>query len=93
MDETQSTYSGDAWMQARLGNAVDALVDRVLMKPQYISDPGQAYGVDQAGNIYQLGQTNGQLAATIQTRAPGMPSNSMLLLLVVVGAVLLLEAN
>jgi hypothetical protein len=91
MDETQSTSGWDAWLMARVGNAIDAKVDRVLNQPQYISDPSQAYGVDQNGRIYQLGQSNGQIAATIQTTAPA--KNSMLLLLLAVGAVLLLGAD
>jgi hypothetical protein len=91
MDETQSANGWDAWLAARVGNAIDAGVDRVLHKPQYMTDPAQAYGVDANGNIYQLGQTNGQLTSTIQTRTP--TSNSTLLLLALVGLVLVLEAN
>jgi hypothetical protein len=72
MDETQSNVSSgwDAWGQAVLGTAINAAVDRYVYGPQTLGDGGQAYGVDQNGRMYTLGQTNGQLSATIQTRAP-----------------------
>jgi hypothetical protein len=70
MDETQSN-GWDAWLQARLGTAIDVAIDRTAYGPQTLGDGGQAYGVDQNGRMYTLGQSNGQLAATIQTRAPG----------------------
>jgi hypothetical protein len=73
MDETQSN-GWDAWGQAVLGNAINVAVDRYAYGPQSLGDSGQAYGVDQNGRMYTLGQTNGQLAGTIQTRAPGVIS-------------------
>jgi hypothetical protein len=73
MDETQNNGFGgwDAWAQAVAGDAIGAVVDRYRYGPQVLGDGGQAYGVDQNGRMYTLGQTNGQLSATIQTRAPG----------------------
>ena len=83
MDETQ-----DAWLSARLGNAIDAWVDRTLARPQIGSDPSQAYGIDANGNIYQLGQTNMQIAAQVNsTKAAN--SNSMLMLVMVVGLIIM----
>jgi hypothetical protein len=34
------------------------------------SDPAQAYGVDQNGRVYTLGQTNSQVVAQVNTGAP-----------------------
>lgn len=94
MDETTDTGLGDAWLSARLGNAIDAGVDRVLNRPQFAGDPAQAYGVDQNGNLYTLGKTNSQIAAqvTTQTAAGGGFTISPLLVLVVL-AVLAIEAK
>lgn len=62
--QTMDTSGGidSAWLSARLGNAIDVSIDRVINKPQMVYDAGQAYGVDSNGNLYQLGQQNGQLA-------------------------------
>lgn len=88
MDDT--TQSGlDSWTMARLGNAIDVAVDRALNKPPTLVDSGQAYGVDQNGNIYQLGQTNGQLAATIQTNSAPKSNMGMLLIVGLVVLVML----
>lgn len=56
-----------SWFLARAGNAIDAIVDRQIRQPQYLNDAGQQYGVDSNGRIYQLGQTNGQIVAQVQT--------------------------
>lgn len=62
MDETSYNDTGmTAWESARLGNAIDSLVDRVVNRPQMVADASQAYGVDAQGRIYQLGQVNGQM--------------------------------
>jgi hypothetical protein len=83
MDETQ-TGGLDAWVMARVGNALDAGIDRVINRPQFVSDPSQAYGVDQNGNIYQLGKSNGQITASVQTNtAGGVAFNPMMMLLVI----------
>ena len=65
MGDTTQTPGWDAWGQAVLGNAVSAWVDRELRVPQRMYDPAQAYGMDGNGNIYALGQTNGQISATV----------------------------
>lgn len=72
MDETSNGggVQMDAWVAARLGNAIDAMTDRTRNQPQMWSDPAQAYGVDQNGRIYTLGQTNGQVSAQVNTGAP-----------------------
>lgn len=54
-----------SWFLARAGNAIDAIVDRQIREPQYLNDAGQQYGVDDRGNVYQLGQMNGQVVAQI----------------------------
>jgi hypothetical protein len=87
MDETQNGGGWDAWAQAITGNAINAAVDRVFHRPQYGSDVGVQYGMDGNGQLYQLGQPNGQVTASVQTRAPatilGIPA-----WLVVAGVVL-----
>jgi hypothetical protein len=83
MGETQQSNQTDAWLSARAGNAIDALVDRVLNQPQMGYDPAQAYGVDQNGRIYTLGQTNSQIAAQIQTNARGLTISPWLVLAVI----------
>jgi hypothetical protein len=84
MDETQ-TNNWDSWIQARLGQAIDVGIDRVVNKPQVVYDSSQAYGVDERGNLYMLGQNNGQVAAQGNVTVGG---NSTMLLLVI-GAVVL----
>lgn len=84
MDET----TDNAWLSARLGNAIDAWVDRTLNRPQLGYDPAQAYGMDSNGNLYQLGQTNSQVIAQVNTtKAAG--NNSLLLIVLVVGAIMI----
>lgn len=87
MDDTTQPSGLDAWVMARLGNAIDVGVDRALNRQPTMVDPGQAYGVDQNGNIYQLGKANGQLSASIQTTSPQRSNMTVLLL---VGLVLLI---
>jgi hypothetical protein len=71
MDETESSGNGwDAWAQAITGNAINAAVDRVLHRPQFGSDPAQAYGMDANGNLYTLGKANAQITAQVQTGQP-----------------------
>jgi hypothetical protein len=91
MDDSQGIFS-DSWLAARLGNAIDAGIDRVTNRPQYNVDPGRSYGVDQNGNLYQLGQSNSQLTAQINTGKPAM-GNGMLLILALGAVVLLLESK
>ncbi|MYN45790.1 hypothetical protein GTP23_12105 [Pseudoduganella sp. FT93W] len=88
MDETQSKGSNwDAWTQAVLGNAINAAIDRVAARPQLGSDPSQAYGIDERGNIYRLGQTNAQISAQVQTNKAGTVAGLPVWL--IVGAVVL----
>lgn len=82
MDETNN-----AWLSARLGNAIDAWVDRTINRPQLGYDPAQAYGMDSNGNLYQLGQTNGQVIAQVNNGKAG--GNNMLLLVLLVGVVVM----
>jgi len=94
MDETQVSGSGtnwDAWTQAVVGSAIGAYVDRVVARPQLGSDPSQAYGVDDRGNIYRLGQTNAQITANVQQTQGGTLAGIPVWL--VVGAVILLAVE
>lgn len=95
MDETQTGFGWDSWLMARVGNAIDVSVDRVLNKPQYMTDPSQAYGVDAYGNMYRLGQMNGQVTATVnQNAAPaGLFGGISPWLIMAVVVVLVLESK
>lgn len=73
-----------SWFLARAGNAIDAIVDRQIRQPQYLNDAGQQWGVDGNGNIYQLGQTNGQIVA--QVNRPAQQISPLL----IIGAIVLL---
>lgn len=84
MDEQNAFNS--AWFAARLGNAIDVSVDRVIAKPQMVYDAGQAYGVDENGNLYQLGQRNGQF---VQSVGVGLGSSQILLLVGLLAVVLM----
>jgi hypothetical protein len=86
MDET--TNNGwDAWAQAVTGTAINAVVDRVLNRPQFGSDPAQAYGMDANGNLYTLGKANGQITAQVtntqQSSIAGIPVTWLVLAAVV----------
>ncbi|MTV36278.1 hypothetical protein [Duganella radicis] len=83
MDET----ADNAWLNARLGNAIDVWVDRTLNRPQLGYDPAQAYGMDANGNLYQLGQTNSQVVAQVNSTKGG--NNNLLLLVLIVGAIVM----
>lgn len=72
-----------SWFLARAGNAIDAIVDRQIRQPQYLNDAGQQWGVDGNGNIYQLGQTNGQIVAQVNKPAHQISP------LLIIGAILL----
>ena len=91
MDETESgsvDLSGiGAWLGARTGNAIDALIDREVRKPPSIIDPSQAYGIDEFGNLYQ----RGQLAATASAPRT-LPSNTIMVGIAVILLVVLLKA-
>jgi hypothetical protein len=90
-DDAPSVTSDGAgyssWFLARAGNAIDAIVDRQIRQPQYLTDTSQQYGVDDTGHIYQLGQTNGQIVAQVNNK--GGQSISPLLL---IGLVVLVVA-
>ena len=92
MDEPMGNSGGwDAWAQAITGNAINAAVDRVMHRPQYMSDPSIQYGMDANGNLYQLGQPNGQVTAQVQqtaARASGTTIFGVPTWLVLAGAVL-----
>jgi hypothetical protein len=91
MDDTTQSGGIDAWVMARVGNAIDVYTDRALNRPQTIYDPAQAYGMDQNGRIYTLGQTNGQITAQVQTQAGSL--GSMMPWLLVAGVVLLVMGS
>jgi len=77
MDETQNSNDPGAWALSRLGFAIDTYVDRQLNTPQVIAQSGAPYGIDQNGNLYQVGQPT-----TVQTVKPmsGVGGSGMLLL-------------
>lgn len=55
-DTSGQMSAWDAWALARVGNAIDAGVDRVINQPQIVTDAGIAYGINGAGQLYQLGR-------------------------------------
>lgn len=81
MDQLQQQ---DAWALGGLGYAIGAYVDRELNKPTNIS-ANSAYGIDEQGRLYTLGQPAGQVQASVSN---GKPANPMMLLLIL-GAVFL----
>jgi len=86
MNETQN--DGTAWFLSHLGYAIDSYVDRTLNRPQVVYDASQAYGVDENGNLYQLGRP----ANYGYTQAGGTVSvggNPLMLLLLLGGLVYL----
>lgn len=83
MDDTQS-QDGGAWVLSRLGYAIDAYVDRQLNNPQIIQDHSAAYGMDQNGNLYKVGQPT-----TVQTVSPVAGAINPTLLLLALGLYLL----
>lgn len=93
MDETNGSIFEDAWIKARVGNAIDVLVDRTLNRPQYTNDPAQAYGVDANGNLYMLGQRNGQVVATVNNGAPSGSNGLMAWLILGAIALVVLESK
>lgn len=91
--ETSPSVTSDgagfsAWALSRVGVAIDAYVDRAIRQPQYLSTGGQQYGVDDRGNLYPLGQTNGQIVANVQTKATISP-----VMLLLIGAVIIMAAK
>lgn len=87
MDETQVTQGqADAWALSRVGNAIDALVDRTLNRPQVFNDSGQQYGVDGNGNLYPLGGYNMQQLPARQSviTTGGLLNNPMVIIAVLV---------
>jgi hypothetical protein len=70
----------DAWLSARLGFALDSVIDRVINKPELVYDGNGAYGVNPDGTLYQLGQPN---YAAPTARKPVVLGNTGLLLIVV----------
>lgn len=85
MDETTTNDGAGAWVLSKLGQAIDVYVDRQLNTPQVIQQ-NSGYGVDQNGNLYQIGQPT-----TVQTVSP-VPGGSMGFLLVI-GLVLLVASH
>jgi hypothetical protein len=77
-----------AWTLSQLGNVIDAYVDRTINAPQVVHDASQAYGVDQNGNLYQLGQPNmgGQVGG--QVSVGGSP-----LMLLLIGVVIFMAVK
>jgi hypothetical protein len=85
MDDYDNTNGAGAWFLSRLGNAIDVYVDRQLNSPQVLQN-GSGYGVDQNGNLYQVGKPT-----TVQGVTPvGGGSMNMLLL---VGLVILVATH
>lgn len=69
----------DAWALSMLGSAIGAYVDREINKPTAISST-TAYGVDDRGNLYTLGQPAGQVVSNVST-AKGLNGTMLLLIL------------
>lgn len=63
---TTEGASYNAWIMARIGNGIDALVDRAIIRQPIMAAGGQQYGVDENGRMYVLGQTNSQVVAQVQ---------------------------
>lgn len=78
------TTDNTAWALSRLGNAIDALVDRQLgtQSQQIIGQTG--YGIDSNGNLYTLGTTSGGNTAAVAAKP-----NMMMILLLCAGVYLL----
>lgn len=76
MDQTDNT----AWALSRLGNAIDAYVDRQIGTQSQTIIGQVGYGIDSNGQLYQLGTTSGGGTAAV----PAKP-NLMLILLVCIG--------
>lgn len=71
----------DAWALSMLGGAIGAYVDREINKPTAISST-TAYGVDERGNLYTLGQPAGQVTTSVSTgKVLGMSPTMLLLIL------------
>lgn len=83
MEETQNSSNWDSWMMARLGFAIDATVDRIVARPTLGYDPAQAYGMDEQGRLYQLGQTNAHVSATVNNTGGAVALNPLMLLLII----------
>jgi hypothetical protein len=68
------------WLLSRVGNALDALayreINRGTMQPQLVSQ--QAYGQDEFGNVYMLGQP-----AQRPTPVQSVGGNGLLMLLLI----------
>ena len=83
MDEDNST---SAWLAARFGFAIDTWTDRQLRGGQTLSS-NQAYGQDEFGNVYPLGQPY------TPTRITSTPQMNPLFLLLLVGAVIFVASK
>lgn len=83
MDENESP---GAWVAARAGFALDTWIDRQLRGGQTLSS-NQAYGQDEYGNVYVLGQPN------TPTRVTSTPQMNPLFLLMLVGAVIFVASK
>lgn len=70
----------DAWALSALGTAIGAYVDREINKPTAIANSG-AYGIDERGNLYTLGQPAGQVVSNVSTTGRGVLSPTVLLLI------------
>lgn len=87
---TNDTGQWSAWALARVGNAIDAYVDRTVLGPQYINGGSQQYGMDQYGQVYPLGQASGTVVGTVQR---GGDSLSPILIIGIVLAVVMLGSK
>jgi hypothetical protein len=82
----EDTNQWSAWALSRVGNAIDAYVDRQILGPQYLNGGYQQYGQDAYGKLYPLGQPSGQVIGQVQ---PNSQQISPLMLLLIVGAIFL----
>ena len=67
-----------AWSSATLGSAIGVYVDRQVNKGMQQLPASTGYGMDERGNLYQLGQANTQSVAA-------RSNNNTLLLMLLVG--------
>ena len=75
--ESSQPFDLTAWSSATLGAAIGVYVDRQVNQGMQQLPASTGYGMDERGNLYQLGQANTQAAART--------NNNTLLLMLLVG--------
>lgn len=93
MDETSNDPSqggAGAWALSRLGFAIDTYVDRQINGPQALANSA-SYGVDQNGQLYQMGQPTRATVQSIGGPAGALGGGNGMLLLLALGAFLMMN--